>query len=48
MAVIAWGGGLGRTRMVTGARGPSRPRKSRRLIAMASASRAPMGGGADP
>jgi hypothetical protein len=48
MAVIAWYGGLGLTRVETWARRPSRPRKSRHLLARSSASRAPLGGDAAP
>jgi hypothetical protein len=48
MIVIVWGGGRGRTRVVTCARGPSRPRKSRGLLVRASVSRALVGGDVDP
>jgi hypothetical protein len=47
MAGIAWCGGRDLPRVVTGARRPSRPRKSRRLLARANACRAPLSGEAD-
>ena len=48
MAGLAWGGGRGLPRVVTGAPRPSRPRTRRGLLARASASSAPMGGEAEP